>query len=213
MRDEETGSWWQQVTGEAILGPLKGSKLKQAFHDEISFQVWKQEQPNGRVLQPNDEIVRKNKYAKADWEQKMAAVPVTTSAAIDNTIEPRRLIVGVELNGESKAYPLDALIKQRLILDDLGGVPIFIVVGDDLKSVRAYRRTVSDRKLEFFVKTDATPQTLVDAETGSEWNFAGLAIAGPLSGKQLTRVAVLNDYWFDWKTYHPKTFVYDLGNR
>jgi hypothetical protein len=28
MRDEETGSWWQQVSGEAIHGPLKGRRLR-----------------------------------------------------------------------------------------------------------------------------------------------------------------------------------------
>jgi hypothetical protein len=24
---------------------------------------------------------------------------------------------------------------------------------------------------------------------------------------------VLNDYWFDWKTYNPQTTIYQLGNR
>jgi Protein of unknown function (DUF3179) len=37
MRDEETGSWWQQVTGEAIQGPLKGQRLRPVFHDELTF--------------------------------------------------------------------------------------------------------------------------------------------------------------------------------
>ena len=41
MRDEETGSWWQQVTGKAIHGPLQGHQLKSVFHDEISFAIWK----------------------------------------------------------------------------------------------------------------------------------------------------------------------------
>ena len=41
MRDEETGSWWQQVTGEAIYGPLKGQKLQPFFHDELTFALWK----------------------------------------------------------------------------------------------------------------------------------------------------------------------------
>jgi hypothetical protein len=27
MQDDQTGSWWQQVSGEAILGPLKGRRL------------------------------------------------------------------------------------------------------------------------------------------------------------------------------------------
>jgi hypothetical protein len=32
-----------------------------------------------------------------------------------------------------------------------------------------------------------------------------------LVGKQLKRIAVLKDYWFDWKLYHPDTSVYTLG--
>jgi hypothetical protein len=79
--------------------------------------------------------------------------------------------------------------------------------------VRAFERVVDGRKLEFFVKPNAAPLTLVDAETGSEWDFMGRAIGGALSGKQLKKVAVLNDYWFDWQTYNPKTLVYELGNR
>jgi hypothetical protein len=98
-------------------------------------------------------------------------------------------------------------------MDTVGGVPIFVVAGDDKKSVRAYERTVDGRRLEFFVKSDASPLVMIDAETGSEWDFAGRATTGPLAGRQLTKVAVLNDYWFDWKAYHPDTAVYRLGDR
>jgi hypothetical protein len=45
MRDDETGTWWQQVTGKAIHGPLKGYQLKSVFHDDISFAIWKREKP------------------------------------------------------------------------------------------------------------------------------------------------------------------------
>ena len=48
MRDEETGSWWQQVTGEAISGPLKGRRLEPVPQDELSFAVWKGEHGEGR---------------------------------------------------------------------------------------------------------------------------------------------------------------------
>jgi hypothetical protein len=104
-------------------------------------------------------------------------------------------------------------VKQSLILDDLGGVPIFIVIGDDKKSLRAFERVVDGRKLEFFVKPNATPVTLVDAETGTEWDFTGKGRGGPLVGRQLTKLPVLNDYWFDWKTYNPATKIYELGAR
>ena len=213
MRDEETGSWWQQVTGEAIQGPLKGQKLQPFFHDELTFALWKQEKPKGRVLRPDESIERAGQYAPANWEERMARVRVTTSAGLDNALEPRALVIGVTVNGASRAYPFDAVSKQSPIIDELGRTPIMIVLGDDTKSVRVFGRTVDDRKLEFFVKPSVSPLRLVDAETGSEWDFSGKAVSGPLSGKQLTKVPVLNDYWFDWKAYNPTTTIYQLGNR
>jgi len=213
MRDEETGSWWQQVTGEAIYGPLKGQHLRPVFHDELTFALWKQEKPQGRVLRPEGEIARAGEYAPADWEERVAKMRVTTSRDFGTTLEPRRLVVGVAINNAARAYPFDALLKQSPLIDDVGGTPIFIVVGDDRKSVRAYERTVDGRKLEFFARHDVSPLRLIDAETGSEWDFTGRAISGGLAGKQLQKVPVLDDYWFDWKTYHPDTMIYQLGDR
>jgi hypothetical protein len=213
MRDDETGSWWQQVTGEAIFGPLKGQKLLPVLHDELSFGLWKREKPEGRVLRPDEAVMRAGLYAPANWEERMTKVRVTTSQPQDNSLEPRALVVGVTLNGASKAYPFDALLKQSPIIDSVGGVPIFIVVGEDKKSVRAYERLIDGRKLEFFVKPQASPLVLVDAETGSEWDFTGLTTSGALAGHQLKKVPVLNDYWFDWKAYHPNTAIYQLGTR
>jgi len=213
MRDEETGTWWQQVTGEAIFGPLKSRHLRSMVHDELTFGLWKQEKPLGRVLQPDEAIAREGKYAPADWEKRMAKVRVTTSQSLDAAVEPRTLVVGLTVNGASIAYPFDDLLKQTPIIDDVGRVPILIVLGDDQKSVRAFERLVEGRKLEFFVKPGVSPLRLVDAETGSEWDFTGKAITGTLAGKQLKKISVLNDYWFDWKTYHPDTKIYLLGNR
>jgi len=213
MRDEETGSWWQQVTGEAIFGPLKGQRLAPVAHDELTFALWKREKPAGRVLRPDEAAIRNGSYAPANWEERMATVRVTTSQARDNSLEPRALVVGIALNGESKAYPFAAVLKQSPIIDNLGGLPIFIVAGEDQKSVRAYERLVDGRKLEFFVKPGTSPLLLVDAETGSEWDFTGKATSGSLLGHQLKQVPLLNDYWFDWKTYHPSTTIYQLGTR
>lgn len=212
MRDEETGSWWQQVTGEAIQGPLKGQKLKPVYHDELTFTLWKQEQPNGRVLRPDEEIAKAGKYAPANWEQRMSQVPVTSSIVPDKLLDQRALIVGVRVNNVAKAYPLDLLRKQNLIIDELAGTPIFLVVGEDGRSVRAFERTVDGRKLEIFL-TNVNGFALVDAETGSTWDFTGKATAGQLQGKQLNKISLLNDYWFDWITYNPNSAVYKLGSQ
>jgi hypothetical protein len=213
MRDEETGSWWQQVTGEAIFGPLKGQKLAPVFHDELTFGLWKQEKPQGRVLRPDEAVARAGQYVPANWEERMVNVPVATSKAMDASLKPRALIAGITINGQSEAFPFDALLKQSPILDDLGKVSIVLVLGDDKRSVRAYERLVDGRKLEFFAKQQTAPWRLVDAETGSEWDFSGKAVSGALNGRQLKPVPVLPDYWFDWKAYHPNTTVYALGNR
>jgi hypothetical protein len=209
MRDEETGSWWQQVSGEAISGPLKGKQLRSIDQDELTFATWKKEEPNGRVLKP-DPTVAANDYAPSDWEVKMAKARVA-SVHIDQTIPPRTLVIGLTVGNAAKAYPLDALVKQSPIIDDVGGVPIVVILGKDGKSVRAFERIVDSRKLEMFSKTNTSELSLFDAETQSEWDFTGRAINGQLSGKQLKKIAVLSDYWFDWKNYHEKTALYTLS--
>lgn len=215
MRDEETGTWWQQVSGEAIHGPLKGKKLSPVYNDELTFAVWKSEKQQGRVLKP-DERVKQN-YEAADWEEKYAKLRIVTPVDPNDKLSPRTLIAGLTVNGRAAAYPLPALKKQRLILDsidsDNGVTHIFIVLGDDNKSVRAFERTIDGRTLEFFVKSETSPIQLTDGETQTTWDFSGKAVSGPLAGKQLKKIFALKDYWFDWKIYHPDTKVYTLGER
>jgi len=212
MRDEETGTWWQQVSGKALHGPLKGRQLKGVFHDEISFALWKREQPEGRVLKPDEKIAALNRYEAADWEEHVGRMRVVEGTGTDKRLAPRTLVMGITLDGKSAAYPLSALQKQSPIIDMVGSVPIVVMLGDDKRSVRAFERIVDGKRLEFFQKTeDAKALQLVDLETNSTWNFEGKAIAGPLAGRQLKKVFVLEDYWFDWKIYHPDTTIYELG--
>jgi len=207
MRDEETGSWWQQVTGEAFLGPLKGKQLDLVYHDELSYGLWKKEKPQGRVLQPNETITTAGRYAPADWEDRIGKLLVPTKPS-DQRLEPRVLVAGVSLNGSAKAYPISALQKQNLIIDVVGDTPVLFAMGDDKKSLRAFDRVVDGRALEFFAKTNVSPLRLVDSETGSEWDFSGSAVSGPLVGKQLRKIEIIRDYWFDWQAYHPNTDIY-----
>jgi len=213
MRDEETGTWWQQVSGKAIHGPLEGHQLKSVFHDEVSFAIWKNEQPNGRVLKPDEKIAAQKQYEPVDWETRYEKLRVVEGTDVDKRLTPRTLVMGIELNGKAAAYPLPALQKQSPIIDMVGTVPIVVALREDNRSVLAFERTVDGRRLEFFQKKDdKNPEfQLIDAETGSTWNFEGKATSGPLAGRQLKRVFVLEDYWFDWRIYHPDTSVYQLG--
>jgi hypothetical protein len=212
MRDEETGSWWQQVSGECILGELKGRKLKPFEHDELTYATWKREGEGGRALRPDPKIQAENRYAPADWERRMANVPVATTLADPNEKLPARtLVVGVEAGGAAKAYPVDALARQNPVLDRVGDAPVLVLLAEDGKSVRVFDRRLDGRALEFFQRPDT--RELVDAETGSVWDFTGAATSGALAGKRLARIQPVKDYWFDWKKYHPETGVYLLGER
>ena len=210
MRDEETGSWWQQVTGEAILGPLKGSKLNPVFHDELAFETWRQEQPGGRVLRPDEQFTKG--YVPADWDARMAKYPVVTPVSTDEAFSPRTLIIGVTTGAAAKAYSFSDVQAKGLVQDTVGETPLALIVGSDKKSVRAFKRIVDDRTVDLFVSTEVTPLRLIDAQTGSEWDFSGKAIKGSLVGKRLQRIQILLDYWFDWKTYHPGTGVFSATN-
>jgi hypothetical protein len=206
MRDEETGSWWQQVTGRAFAGPMTGAQLTLVPHDEVAFGVWKDDHAAGRVLKPDEAVEARDDYASLDWERRMARTRVVTTLPKGSPFEARTLVIGITVGGRSKAYPLDALRQARVITDELHDVPILIVLGEDVRSVRVFDRR-SGAALQF-VATPTASLTLIDLETMSEWDFGGRATSGPLAGHTLVRLPFLLEYWFDWQTYHPETEVY-----
>ncbi len=214
MRDVETGSWWQQVSGEAIQGPLKGKRLELAAWDEVSFEIWRREHPQTLVLAPDEKYA--DSYYAPDWDAEMKEVPTVVPADPDEPLHLRELVVGIEIGGAAKAYPLAVLAEQSPVVDELGGTPLVIVVSRDGKSVRCFSRTVGEEVLDLYRKTgkedeEEGPLRLVDAQTGSEWDFSGRAVGGPLAGSQLERIQTLKDYWFDWRLYHPETEVFSAG--
>ncbi len=76
MRDRETGTWWQQISGKAIFGKLKGQSLELAPFDELSFGLWKKESPGGQVL---GAVARDQKKYESKWEDEVLKLPVPVS--------------------------------------------------------------------------------------------------------------------------------------
>ncbi len=227
MEDEETGSWWQQVTGEAIQGPLKGERLETMPHEILSFDIWLAENPDGRVLSVEDD--RLTDYAAADWvEDLQASFAVPEQLIPAGELGPRDLIVGININGRAKAYPLDTLQKQTPISDTVGSTPMLLAVADDGKSVRAFDRRLDGRVLELYAVAGdrrldgrvlelyavagANPPAFFDATSGSRFDFRGVATSGPLEGRHLKRIASITEFWFDWHEYNKDTSVYRGGS-
>lgn len=209
MRDEETGSYWQQVTGAAVAGPLKGSHLTLLRQDELSFALWKKEQPNGTVLAPLPRYAAE--YEPATWEDRIGKMP-TVIHGTKGSLADRDTIIGVANGEAAQAYPLTKLTaRSPVLLDVVGDEPIMLVLGPDKKSVRVFSRQVAGRTLEFYgnsVANATDPWTLVDDATLSGWTFEGCAVSGEMEGQCLTRIYALKDYWFDWQHYHPQSTVY-----
>lgn len=218
MRDEQTGTYWQQISGLAIAGPLAGRRLVLVSADELTFRLWKGEQPNGTVL--NDVPRYAAEYAPENWDVKMAKTPTVISYA-QAGLKARELMLGIHAFGASRAFPYAAILRAKLIQDRVGSERILLVVGEDERSVRVFRQRIPGmaETLEFYRIADngndpkqreTNTALLMDAPTGSKWNFEGCAIAGTLKGTCLDHIDALKDYWFDWRNYNPQTTVYGV---
>ncbi len=203
MQDEQTGTYWQQITGLAVAGPLRGKQLALVGADELSFSLWKKEQPAGKVLKDAARFVAG--YAPKNWDVRMAKTPTVISFA-QAGLGARDLMVGVHTAGASRAFPYSAIVKEKLIADHVGTQAVLVVLGPDNRSVRVF-----ERRMQFY-RLMSGP-FLMDAETGSEWNFQGCAVAGRLKGTCLHRVEAIKDYWFDWRNYNPGTTVYGIRQK
>ncbi len=204
MRDEETGTWWQQITGKAIYGPMRGAALELVPSDELTFGEWKSEITAGKVLAP---VAKYTKEYDNNWEPEVAKLPVVISFP-GTELKSRDVVVGLTVAGSARAYPWDTLAKQSPVLDRVNDTPLLLAVGPDGKSFRVFLNRVDGKDDEFFLKSDTKDWTLLDTMTHSEWNFQGCATSGSALGKCLDRLPALKDYWFDWRNYHPDTSIY-----
>jgi ribosomal protein L12E/L44/L45/RPP1/RPP2 len=153
MRDKETGTWWQQITGKALYGPLQGASLELVPSDEITFGEWKSEVSDGKVLA---EVPKYVKEYDSNWEPDVAKLPVVISFP-GTELKSRDVVVGLEIEGHARAYPWDALVKQSPVMDHVHNMPLLVAVGPDGKSFRVFVSRVDGKDTEFYLKQDPEP--------------------------------------------------------
>jgi hypothetical protein len=205
MEDLQTHSWWQQVSGAAITGPLKGQRLDPVIHDEITYGLWRREHPDGRVFA----LLGEDDQIKPEWESGVATMPTVVPAQAGDTFGARDVVIGVTIGNQAKAYPQTLLRKSRAVMDRIGETPVAVLMGADDNSARVFDRRLPDgREVELLARIGSSPAVFIDSDTGSEWDISGLARTGPLTGERLRRLPQLTDFWFDWHLYHPQTRVY-----
>jgi len=219
MYDRQTESWWQQITGEAIVGDLTGRRLTYLLAQIISWETFRLMFPRGRVLSRDTGFARSygtNPYVGYD---DVNSSPFLYSGPRDNRLRPLERVVTVSIGSEDAAYPFRVLEQVRVVNNTVGGTPIVIIyekgvtsaldgssiaTSRDVGTAGVFIRRLDGRVLSFTLQSDR----VVDKGTRSTWSLLGQATAGPLRGKKLTSVVSGQHFWFSWAVFRPKTRIY-----
>ena len=192
MVDRNTGSYWWQVAGTAIVGPLTGTELVALPSEVATWAGWTSRYPDTLVLSRETGYERPyERDAFATYADVLDAgrfpFPVG-EAARDPRLAASALVVGVVLGGDARVYPIDGLTDP--INDEVGGEPVVVFPTDGGATV--YRAVHDGRTMVFQRRGSA----YVDAGTGSVWAADGAAVSGPLAGEQLQAIPTRTAFWF-----------------
>ena len=219
MWDRQTESWWQQFTGERIVGKLAGKKLTFLQSQIVSWEDFKAANPEGKVLSRDTGFSRPyghNPYAGYDRADNP---PFLFDGLVDGRLLPKERVALVTVGDETAAFPFSILKVERAINYTVDGqdLVVFFKPGtvsaldrrsiEDSRDVGAtgvFNPNLDGRKLTF--RPDG--EVIVDNETGSVWNILGKAIEGPLPGKELAPVLHDNNFWFAVAAFKPDTKIY-----
>jgi hypothetical protein len=133
-------------------------------------------------------------------------------AALDEAtwVDPNVTVLGIEIAGDARAYPIHLLEYHQVVNDVVGGLPVAVTY-DPLAGVpRAWRREVGGRVVRFGVSglIHNANFLLYDLESESLWSqFLGRAVAGSRAGETLARVTARQEALAVWVARHPGTRV------
>jgi hypothetical protein len=220
MYDRQTETWWQQATGEGIAGLYAGEQLTFLPTAIISWEDFRENHPDGRVLSTDTGFSRsygRNPYAGYD---DINNSPFLFSGDTPDQLLPMARVLTIDLDGEAVAYSYDVLSDLHVVNDEIAGQPIVVLwvagtasaldssnlaAGRDVGAANSFSRVLDGQTLTF----SFDGERIVDQETGSVWNVLGEAVEGELSGAQLEPVVGVNHFWFSWAAFKPETRVYE----
>jgi hypothetical protein len=218
MYDRQSHSLWSQMEGRAIVGDHAGTKLHMRPANTIAFEAWRTSHPHGKVLSRDTGHRRQygvNPYGSYD---EPTVGPFLYRGALDPRRPPKERVVGVTTGDAPRAYPFPLLEKHRVVHDTVGGVAIVIFYEpgtlsalDDheiAKSRAVGATSVFRARVDRALTFEAATQGFRDRQTGSRWNFFGMAVSGPLAGQRLSPVQHVDAFWFAWAAFNPSTTLW-----
>lgn len=204
MYDRQTESLWSQLLGEAVSGPLIGSKLTFAPSWMMTWSQWQEQHPESLALDKNGRRGGRDSY---DSYYASASTGVIGETLYDDRLYVKEFVTGVELDEAVIAYPYSALNEEPYLNHSVAGEDVLVVFDAEAAVSIVYDRNLAGQTLTFSPTDDRFRMT--DTETGTLWNaFSGEALSGELAGQQLERLKSTASFWFGWKDIHPDTLLY-----
>jgi Protein of unknown function (DUF3179) len=136
-----------------------------------------------------------------------------SASVASRLLQPTDLVLGVDIRGDARAYPVKLLALHEAVDDEVGGRPIAVTWCPLCASAAVFDRRVAGRVLTFAVtgRLHHANQVLYDQLTHSLWSqLADHAISGPLRGRKLRLVAASEQTWRAWLAAHPRTRVLSI---
>ena len=219
MYDRATESLWTHFNGQAVIGVLAGEELVEHPSPLMSWEQFRSTYPTGQILDwARLGFIRdygRNPYTGYDDPDN---TPFLFRGALDDRAAAMQRVVGIEYEGSSAAYALEAVSggEGRATAIDVGDNELVVLWlagqasalddnevsgGRDIGSSAVFIPSVDGQDLTFAFDGEH----FVDAETGSVWLTNGEAIEGELTGSRLVQVPHLDTFWFAWSTYQPDT--------
>ncbi len=138
------------------------------------------------------------------------AMDTAMQAAFDQFMSDSDTVIGLEINGEVKAYPIFILVWHEIVNDSVGGTPVSVTYCPLCYTNQVFERIIDGQEVEFGTSGKLYNSNLLmyDRLTESYWSQAlGMAVKGELTGYQLNLVPFDVITWGDWKKLHPDTLV------
>ena len=120
MWDGHTETWWQQITGEGIIGQLAGHQLAFIPAQIISWVDFKANNPEGSVLARETGTGRRygvNPYAGYD---RVDNPPFLYDGVIDGRLLPKKRVVTVTIGDVEAAFPFSVLVDKGTVNYNVG---------------------------------------------------------------------------------------------
>ncbi len=152
-----------------------------------------------------------NFYMNAESMFKQPKV-LTFKSQEDNVLNDSTVVIGVEHNGEAKAYPMRFLTYHHQVQDVVGGKSVIVTYCSVCRTGRVFEPVVKGKQETFrLVGMDHFNAMFEDISTKSWWRQAtGEAITGALKGEVLPEVESTQLTIGTWFRLHPKAVVMQL---